>query len=357
MALPKIGNVYTLRMQPEEGYSAYWCGNYMDQRPEDDPGEDAGKYVIHWADESDSSLLLASVTKIGDDRTPNSLPGHILWTDGGEVTDVSVSDIPDVDRDGCIWRIEESNGGCILWNRGSAQYAQSDGNAIGFVDERKEATTFYFDEQPGGFPEVAKLGRVEAPRLAAPELTDYSVPPENTPWQIAGEVAVPYFFIANDHGRAVQWQGEHSPYYIIRRWSSWNRVGWKVHPAKVTQTHSWSTTEGTTAEAASEVDRTLNVSVTAEAGFGIKGLSASVSTTIEKGLSVKTSKKWSQSYSKAVSDSYQVGPTDQDIAVGDWFRQDMYRIYRAQGGGEIMEFTVTRPGTQVSRTYMRPTKK
>ncbi|MFG2895276.1 hypothetical protein [Streptomyces sp. NPDC048248] len=362
MALPKIGNVYTLRTQLE-GTATYWYGSFMDR-------EVSGKYVIHWTDEADSCLILASVAKcpikVGDDEklAVTSLPGHILWADPDkQVRDVAVSDIPDDYRNGGIWRIELSteNDGCILWNRVHAQYVQADGGADGgtiqFVDDRKEATTFYFDEQPDGFPEVAKLGRLEPPRLAAPELTDYSDPPENTSWQIAGEVAVPYFLIADDHGHDVQWQGEHSPYYIIRRWSSWNKVQWRVHPAHNTELHSWSTTEGTTEESASDVDRTLNVSVTAEASFGIKGFGASVSTTIETGLSVKTSKKWSQSYSKLVSGSYTVGPAEADLAVGDWFRQDKYRIYRAQGGGDILEFTVTHPGTQVSRTYMRPTKK
>ncbi|WP_141746903.1 hypothetical protein [Streptomyces agglomeratus] len=356
MALPKIGNIYTLRTQQLEGVATYWYGSYMDP-------EVSGKYVIHWTDEADSCLILASVAKCpldGNNVMFASLPGHIMWADPDkQIRDFPVGDIPDDYREGGIWRVEQSteNGGCILWNRAHAQYAQSDGATIQFVDDRKDATTFYFDEQPGGFPEVAKLGRMEPPRLAAPELTDYSDPPENTPWQIAGEVAVPYFLIADDHGHDAQWQGQHSPYYIIRRWSSWNKVQWRVHPALNTEVHSWSTTEGTTEEAAADVDRTLNLSVTAEASFGIKGFSASVSTTIETGLSVKTSKKWSRSYSKLVNGSYTVGPAEADLAVGDWFRQDKYCIYRAQGGGDILEFTVTHPGTRVSRTYMRPTKK
>ncbi|MBO8191584.1 hypothetical protein ITI46_07740 [Streptomyces oryzae] len=356
MALPKIGNIYTFRTQQEET-AKYWYGNYWDT-----DSELSGKYVIHWADEADSCLILASVRPVGGGGNFGSLPGHVLWADvdNEQVQDVPVSEIPDDKRDGSIWRIERSteNDGWILWNRAQAQYAQSHSDTIEFVDDRKDATTYYFDEQPDGFPEVAKLGRVEPPQLEAPELTDYSDPPENTPWKIAGEVAVPYFLVANDHGHAVQWQGEHSPYYIIRRWSSWHKVKWQVYPAHTTHTHTWATTEGTTKEAASEVDRTLNASVTAEAGFGIKGFSASVSTTIEKGLNVKTSTKWSQSYSKAASGSYQVGPTDGDLAIGDWFRQDRYRVYRAQGGGHILEFPVTLPGrTPVSRTYMRPAKK
>ncbi|CAM5335819.1 hypothetical protein SALBM135S_05601 [Streptomyces alboniger] len=68
-----------------------------------------------------------------------------------------------------------------------------------------------------------------------------------------------------------------------------------------------------------------------------------MSQTVGESLSVKTTTTWQHSYSKSYTDSKTVGPYSSDTAIADWFRHDIYRVYRIDGKEEILEFEVVRP--------------
>ncbi|CAM5335903.1 hypothetical protein SALBM135S_05602 [Streptomyces alboniger] len=83
---------------------------------------------------------------------------------------------------------------------------------------------------------------------------------------------MPWFLVEDDHKKSEAWRGENSPYYIIKRWSSWHKKQWKVLAKGISHSHSVTETEGVTESKSTEIDKTLNMSNSAEAGFSSKVL-------------------------------------------------------------------------------------
>lgn len=350
---PTIGKVYRLASQfPDAAARPYFDGMVCTD------AKRAAEFVFHCTDPNSDKYMMAIVTS----KVPSSegRPGSVV----GIFNQVAYASpwhvAKERDPKKYVWQLEKAEGGKFrMWNLDEAKYLYWRNPGSGASEDlvvtekrRTDGADLFALEEVRSFDEVVKISQVKPPQLQSPVLKNYNKPPEYEPQPnaLAGEVAIPWFVVSKDGGQDDEWRAEHTPYYIMRRYSRWHSVGWTIIPAGTTRTHQWSTTEGVTTEDAKEIDESMNVSVTAEAGFAFKGFSASVSTTVSHGLSVKTTKRTTKSYTKSVGGSEKMTATDTDRAVADWYQQDVYRLFRTEGQ-EIRQFPVTLPGTKISRSY------
>ncbi|MFW5419300.1 hypothetical protein J0910_22035 [Nocardiopsis sp. CNT-189] len=343
---PTIGKVYRI-LSPANG--KYLTGGLIES------AETAFHYVFFCTDPTTSKYMISNVRRTEEPTHPGRL--LVRTHNGRDQVDPDIAALlPEhlESRNDAIWQLEDAgNGSFRLWMPSAAKYAMvvGDGERYVGLGDKGEGDDLFKLEEVGAFPEVVALSRIKPPEFEAPKLKSYNPPPLYSDPQKCGEVAVPWFVVAQDGGKDDHWRAEHTPYYIIRRWSRWQSDKFDILKKTETRQRTWSVTWGVTKEKAQEIDRTMNMSVTAEAGFGFKGISASVSSTVSYGLSVRTSEKWSESYSKQDGGSYQIGPyANADMAVCDFYRQDVYYLHRSEGQ-EIYQFPVTFPNSRVGRTY------
>ncbi|MGW4795306.1 hypothetical protein ACWEPC_23125 [Nonomuraea sp. NPDC004297] len=187
----------------------------------------------------------------------------------------------------------------------------------------------------GAIPSPPKLTSLDKPA------DDYPASPEKGP--LTGKTVVPWFLVERDGTHDSHWQSFNTPYYIIDRHSRWHLEKFQVYANNTTESREWSTTVGVTKSESTEIDKTLNMSVTAEAGFAFEGVSAGVSTTVSRGLDVRCVKSTETSWTGTYQESKQIAPTGGDEAIGTWLRHDQYRIYRADGQHLLMPFEVVDP--------------
>ncbi|WP_274563725.1 hypothetical protein [Streptomyces spiramyceticus] len=351
---PTIGKVYRLVCQ-FSGAAAkpYFNGGICSVQKE------AAEFVFHCTDPNSDRFMMAMVNATSWVARPSGMLRISAGTAFATHWENAQWESPKT----FTWQLEKVEGEKFrMWNLDEAKYLywkQGRNLGGGFTEElastdkrRPDGSDIFALEEVRSFEEVVKISQVKPPRLESPALTNYNKPPEYEPQPnaLAGEVAIPWFVVAKDGGQTDDWRAANTPYYIMRRYSRWHNVAWTIIPAGTSRKHQWSTTEGVTTEDAKEIDENMNVSVTAEAGFAFKGLSASVSTTVSHGLSVKTSTRTTKSYTKSVGGEEVMTAKDTDRAVADWYQQDVYRLFRTEGQ-EIRQFPVTLPGTKISRSY------
>ncbi|MFC3980517.1 hypothetical protein [Streptosporangium jomthongense] len=187
----------------------------------------------------------------------------------------------------------------------------------------------------GAIPSPPKLTSLNKPA------DDYPTDPKEGP--LTGKTVVPWFLVERDGTHNADWQAFNTPYYVIDRHSRWHLEKFQVYANNTTESREWSTTVGVTKTESTEIDRTLNMSVTAEAGFAFEGISAGVSTTVSKGLDVRCVKATETSWTGTYKESKQIAPVGGDEAIGTWLRHDQYRIYRADGQHLLIPFEVVDP--------------
>lgn len=166
-----------------------------------------------------------------------------------------------------------------------------------------------------------------------------------------GALAYP-FPLVNDPAYDRRRQAQENPYYILRRYGYWERVYSYEHGGASNYTHTDKTTVGLTTTNARTVEDTTNISVTAEASFGFKGVGASLSTTISRELKVTTTTEEVKNHSREVTITreYQAGKR---VTEGIWYRSDKYVLQRLNGT-VVLEWTTRDPSTSVADAFPLP---
>ncbi|GLW14527.1 hypothetical protein Stsp01_12700 [Streptomyces sp. NBRC 13847] len=348
-ALPVPGNLYRFKCKKN---GTYWREGIFDESPE-------MEYVLFQVSSNPRQYLIClSKNKYGADASGNfvatsfdaakkpfltfSLPSVPAWHDNRQT----------------LWEIKEDGGGHFrLRSPFAGAYLCSGPSGFANLTESKQAdgSDLFTVEETGSFPAVLKIEHVQGEAPPTPVLKSMNQPPEyepEEPGKLTGVAAVPYFLIKSDAGKGERWQGRNSPYYIIKRWTRWHRVGWGTFAAGKMEHYGWSTTEGVTESQGKSISETTHMSVTANAGFALEGFSAGISGTLSHDLNVTTTTDWTANYSHTVNSDTTITPNT-DEAIGTWYRQDKYVIYRADGDSDVIDFPVTVPQTKVESSYAK----
>ncbi|MGW3078615.1 hypothetical protein [Kitasatospora sp. NPDC001132] len=362
--LPQAGTVYVLH---SSGYAFDGTYSMVEYTEDSSPAE----LVVHWAHKKTGKCTLA-VVRGGADGACR--PGYLVTAHENLPWTRPVWEMTGDKLEAAVWQlIPKDEGEYYLWNVGRTQYAEvreETGNRylLHFCDTKEKAAVFHLDAL-STYESVLNLYKEQLkPSLALPNLiTNKKQPPEcalydnvhkNPPedpvpgTQLAGVCAIPYYLVT-DGKHSQEWQGEKSPYYLMRRESCWHLSdkNFKIYARGVKERKYWEVMEGTSEEYAQEVDKKTQWSVTAEAGFSYGGIGAKASGTYGEELNVKTSSKRTKSHSKKQGGDYEVSPPDNDdLAVADFFRQDEYTVCRVTGE-EILRFKTWHSDPRISRTF------
>jgi hypothetical protein len=366
--LPQAGKVYALSCEGYVFNGTYWMQPY-------DEDSSPSELVVHWTHKKTGKCILAVVRG----GIPESCrPGYIVTAHDNLPWTRPVWEMSGDKMEAAIWQlIPKDEDEYYLWNAGRDQYVEmryeSGGRYLHFCDKKDKAAVFGLREL-SQYDSVINLYQERTnPSLKLPDLIDNTTqPPECALYdnvhkdppqppvagtQLAGVCAIPYYLVT-DGKHTQEWQGENSPYYLMRRESCWHLSdkNFKIYARGVKEKKYWEVMEGTTEEYGQEVDKKTQWSVTAEAGFSYGGIGAKASGTYGEELNIKTSSKRTKSHSQKKGSEYEVFPPDNDdLAVADFFRQDEYTIYRVTGE-EILRFKTWHSDPRISRTYPKGKK-
>ncbi|MEW2275615.1 hypothetical protein GTY41_00410 [Streptomyces sp. SID685] len=160
-------------------------------------------------------------------------------------------------------------------------------------------------------------------------LTSFAPPARETAPVLLGGVTVPSFLV-NDGSQSMDWKAQHTPYYIIQRYGSWARTECQELPrASDGEVRRLKATVGLVKQEGAEVEKTLDISVTAEAGFTYAGASAKITSTVTAGLHTKTSTSTTSSHTKETEREMKLKAGRATLAL--WVRQDTYKLLRSNG--------------------------
>ncbi|MER7989052.1 RICIN domain-containing protein [Streptomyces noursei] len=170
-----------------------------------------------------------------------------------------------------------------------------------------------------------------------------------------GAMAYP-FPLVRDPALDRRRQARENPYYILRRFSFWERVYSYEHSGASNYTHADSTTVGLTSTDSQAVQETVGISVTSEAklGFssgpagGVEG-SASLSSTISAELKVTTTHEEVKTHSRTeeFKRTYEAGKR---VTEAIWLRSDKYVLERLDGS-VVIDWTTRDPSTSITDAY------
>ncbi|MEU1550941.1 RICIN domain-containing protein [Nocardia sp. NPDC005745] len=178
-------------------------------------------------------------------------------------------------------------------------------------------------------------------------LTGYQMPPELTEEVLVGQTVVPYILV-DDGDRS--WQSQNNPYYILRRYGHWKRVFYYEHAGNSEYTEKQATTVGLTTSNSSTIERTVGMTVGADAGFSFKGVSASISTTVTTGLRVAHTQSSENHHSESREVSRSYFANGKKVAEAVWFRGDRYSLQRLDGS-QLLEWRTVDDRTIVNDAY------
>ncbi|MFC4566025.1 hypothetical protein ACFO4E_29575 [Nocardiopsis mangrovi] len=297
------------------------------------------------------------VTEVVNDRGDHHVVGLGEYAPG--------TDIPK-------WRFEDAGDGAYyIRNEETFQYLALYGA------DAKYGAALQKDKDDDCRWEIEAHGSYDSPAVRdiewAPEHPEYGVPPAQTsldpprmtrtPLRFIGEAVLPAPIVRDSNRageRALSWKTEHSPYYILRRFSCWNRVAFDSYDGISAQEHSVAIEFGVNESVSNTIEQNLNVAVTADAGFAFKGVSAAVSTSVSAGLAIATTTHWERSYFRR-EEFKETFPANggRPYAVAEWERRDVYSLVRAETGAtrpvdEILSWEVTVPNVRISRSYNAP---
>ncbi|MFC7329759.1 hypothetical protein [Marinactinospora rubrisoli] len=268
------------------------------------------------------------------------------------------------------WRFEsDGNGNFRIQDEYTSEYIllyKDDGKYYVLGDHRKQSDgsdlwTIHGYSNNYHSPALKNLRKAPSnPEYGSPpQLNSFNEPVERTSLKFIGEVALPAH-VVKDGDRELGWQLQQSPFYILRRYSQWNRANWKVYDGISSQKHSTTIEFGVTKTTSTEIERSLNIAITADAGFAFKGVSANMSVGVQSGLAIRTTTQWVESYFK--SETFERDFPDNDgnrYAIVDWDRKDVYELLRAENGESepdevVLSWEVTVPNVHVADSYMAP---
>ncbi len=162
-----------------------------------------------------------------------------------------------------------------------------------------------------------------------PEVTGYHSPAERTPEVLVAQTIVPFPLVRDTHD--TPWQSHNNPYYLLRRYGYWQRVLYYNHDGKEIVEAKEEVTIGLTTSNSSTIERTVGVTVGADAGFNCKGVSASIHASMTNDLKVATtrSEERKNSYTYTLTRTF---PGDgKRVAHAVWYRGDRYALERLNG--------------------------
>lgn len=348
-ATPRAGVVYSLRNVKTGKYLNVPQGN-----------DDNGHQLITWPDyhgDRTFDFFLYPTTSDGSrwwiGETCN---GRFVYKDN----DTSQCRQGDIFREGLTefdFAFEQVNGYFRVRNLKNDSYLQE--------HEPKDATDFVFGhvgvvfgdrcddksdlwelEERQTFDEIINL----APVPKAPDygdidrLTGFHEPLEKTEPRKLGAVALPHNLV-KDQDR--HWKAQHSPYYILTRYSQWTRHGYQVYNDGTKISFDKKVTVGMVTENSTQVKETTGISVTAKAAFEYGGASASIESTVSHSLEVTTEHKTSQSQSVEETAHLDREITKGDKAITCWYRDNIFVLTRMGTGTEILRWSTRTPETLV----------
>ncbi|MFC4852942.1 hypothetical protein [Actinophytocola glycyrrhizae] len=218
------------------------------------------------------------------------------------------------------------------------------------TEKRDDGLDMWTLEEVQAFDKVLAVKDQPAPTIKVPKLTDGNQPPQYTEMIEAGKAVVPWTILGDDEGHDIKWRREQSPYVIIRRQVRWKLVGFTGYPANTQEQFGVTTTVGVQEQKTEEIDKTLNISVSREAGMDIKGFSAKARVTVQAGLHIKVGTTTTKSYSESRTYTKTVGPAKNNFHVAGWIQESVYTWYYADGR-EFFDYVVADPNRYVASTY------
>jgi hypothetical protein len=218
------------------------------------------------------------------------------------------------------------------------------------TEQRGDGLDEWALEEVRAFEKVLEVKDQPAPVIAVPKLRDSNEPPQYTEMIEAGKAVVPWTILGSEENHDVKWRREQSPYVIIRRQVRWKRVGFKGYPANTQENFAVVTTVGVQEEKTEKIDKTLNISVSREAGMDIKGFSAKAGVTVEAGLHITVGTTTTKSYSESKTYTKTVGPAKNNFHVASWIQESVYTWFYADGR-EFFDYVVADPNRYVASSY------
>ncbi|MER5766229.1 hypothetical protein [Streptomyces sp. NPDC001985] len=167
---------------------------------------------------------------------------------------------------------------------------------------------------------------------------------------LIGQVALPFPLIT-DSALPRTRQGIDSPYYLLKRHGSWKLAHYWDHNGATQQTRSQQITVGLITPNAPAVQTATGISVTADASFVYTGFTASLGTTISRGLKVTTgSGSGATPESSRTQTVNRVHPQGGRVADALWQKEDKYTLTRLDGT-VVVEWTTRDPNTFLSDAW------
>ncbi|MEV4741757.1 RICIN domain-containing protein [Streptomyces sp. NPDC049555] len=227
--------------------------------------------------------------------------------------------VPEGRRDGRVFTGDKKNDKSDLW----------------IIEERRECKEIT-GLKP--VPAAPNFGEID-------HLTGFQEPKLQTDLIKLGAVALPPNLV-KDGSHSNSWKMEHSPYYILTRYSQWTRQGFKKYLDGQTVKFEKDVTVGLVDTESTTIQEHTGIKVNAKAGFEYAGASASIETEVSHSLDVTTyrSTQFQQSTTEkaTLTSEFKHG----DKAITCWYRDNVFVLTRLTGT-EILRWTTREPNTQV----------
>ncbi|GGW94643.1 hypothetical protein [Streptomyces noursei] len=188
--------------------------------------------------------------------------------------------------------------------------------------------------------EVHDIGEVH-------RLTGYQMPPERTQEYLVGQALVPYVLVQDGDRLS---QSRNNSYYVLRRYGYWQRVFYYEHAGNSEWTETRITTVGLTTRNEQTIERTVSMTVGADAGFAFKGASASISVSVTTGLRVAHTQSEENHYSETREVTRSYLDNGRKIAEAVWFRADRYSLQRLDGS-QVLDWRTADDRSIVNDAY------
>ena len=182
-------------------------------------------------------------------------------------------------------------------------------------------------------------GDIDMPACAESNETDPTPPeisnfneneiPLESDVKLYGESLTP-FYMVKDPNRTIAEQISETPYYKLRREQYYQRIGMFEAEGKQNSTYQYTVSAGVEESVQQSITETTGISITVDAGFSYGAVSASVSATYAKELSVTNST--GKSESKETTHSITVDfPVGEHTLAAFWQLVDHYVLMDSKG--------------------------
>jgi hypothetical protein len=173
---------------------------------------------------------------------------------------------------------------------------------------------------------LQQLG-VSASQSYCPRLTSTETPADETPQLFAKAVLIPCTAIS-DAAKSVAWQVANSPFYRLERRVFYKRLYFNYNGTSTEQTNSVTIASGVEKAKSDSFHTSTGVSISAEAGVELYGVSAKVTTSLSMEMGYERSSSITELTEKSVATSINTPPGK---AVACWQKYNRFILYRHSG--------------------------